>query len=102
MTARTSLVETARGRGYLTAGDGVTTYSVGYFVQVFQQYVGSVATLRFVHGRLTTLSEPETAKLMKGMWTEQGLVRLTLELQDGRRVKILINDSHGTFTAEAI
>ena len=62
MADRIKRVERIRGKGRLTGGGHV--YVVGYVIDVYQKYAGSVPTLRFATGHLTGIRAGDVVHAM--------------------------------------
>jgi|ERR1039458_7540914 hypothetical protein len=91
MSNRTELVETAHGTGRLRLSDRYVR--VKYVVRIYQEYVGDVPTLKSADGGLRNLPAGDAAYSMMDV----GKV-LELELEDGRRAKLILTSLDGNFT----
>jgi len=77
-----------RGKGRLTGGGHV--YVVGYVIDVYQKYAGSVPTLRFATGHLTGIRAGDVVHAMLH-------TSLDLELEGTRHVQVSLRTLDGDF-----
>jgi len=88
-TTRTEQIETFAGRARLRLSDLYVTLTC--VIRVYQKYSDDVPTLKHASGRFEGLPEGDaTRAILDGK-------PLDLELEDGRKAKIFITDTHGSF-----
>jgi hypothetical protein len=87
MASRVERVERIRGNGRLTGGGYV--YVVGYAIDVYQKYAGSVPTLRFATGHFTGMKVSDLVAILR--------MSLDLELQDTRHAQVFLKSLDGDF-----
>jgi hypothetical protein len=88
MADRIKRVERIRGKGRLTGGGHV--YVVGYVIDVYQKYAGSVPTLRFATGHLAGIRAGDVVHAMLH-------TSLDLELEGTRHVQVSLRTLDGDF-----